>query len=103
MTEHGMGGWTKLPNGRYRVSLTMQDGKRVWRRARTLDDAKRVLRELRDTRAADLDPSSRTLAEWLRSWLRSLRDAKRQRIRPRTLDHYTLIVERHIIPALGGR
>jgi len=101
MGEHGTGGWTKLPDGRYRVTLTMPDGRRVWRRARSLKDAKRIRRELVAMREADLDPSSRTLAEWLRSWLTSLRDAKHQRVRPRTLDHYTLIVERHIIPALG--
>jgi integrase len=103
VTTHGMGGWTKLPNGRYRVHCTMTDGRRVWRRARTEKAAQKALDKLREARAADLDPSSRTLAEWLRSWLRSLRDAKHQRVRPRTLDHYTLIVERHIIPALGNR
>lgn len=103
MGEHGQGGVTELPDGRFRASITMPDGRRVWRRAKTRREAERERRKLVEMREADLDPSSRTLAEWLRSWLASLRDAKHQRVRPRTLDHYTLIVERHIIPALGGR
>lgn len=103
MGEHGQGGWTEYPKGsdRYRVSITMPDGRRIWRRATGKRARDKVLRDLREAREKDLDPSSLTLAEWLRSWLASLRDAKHQRIRPRTLDHYTLIVERHIIPALG--
>lgn len=104
MGEHGRG-WLSEPDakGRYRIAVTMADGRRVWRRAKNKRDAARVQRELIAAREADLDPSSRTLAEWLRSWLTSLRDAKHQRIRPGTLRHYTNVVEGHIIPALGSR
>jgi integrase len=69
--------------------------KERWRRA---EAAKRELLGLRE---AELDPSGQTLEVYLRAWIGSLRDDKRARIRPRTLDHYTLIVERHIIPTLG--
>lgn len=89
--------------GRYRIAVTMSDGRRVYRRAKDARTAERIRRELVSARELDLDPSRLTLADFLRSWLASLRDAKRQRVRPRTLDHYTLIVERHIIPALGKR
>lgn len=103
MGEHGMGGWVESPkgSGRYRVHCTMPAGRRVWRRATGKRERDRLLRDLREARDKDLDPSNLTLAEWLRSWLAA--EEKRGRIRPRTLDHYRLIVERHIIPNLGGR
>lgn len=101
MGEHGQGTRTQLPNGRWRIAVTMADGRRVWRRAKTEAEAKRIQRSLVEARELDLDPTRQTLAAWLRSWIASLRSAKRQRLAPRTLDHYEMIVERHIIPALG--
>lgn len=102
MGEHGLGTRTQLPNGRWRIAVTMADGRRVWRRAKTEAEAKRIQRSLVEARELDLDPTRQTLAGWLRSWIESLRSAKRQRLAPRTLDHYEMIVERHIIPALGS-
>lgn len=102
MGEHGTGTRTQLPNGRWRIAVTMADGRRVWRRAKTEAEAKRIQRSLVEARELDLDPTRQTLGAWLRSWIESLRDAKRQRLAPRTLDHYEMIVERHIIPALGS-
>jgi integrase len=92
-----------LPSGtkRWRVAVTMADGRRVWRTGRTPREAERKRKELVEARELDLDPTRQTLADYLRSWIKGLRDARNQRIRPRTLDHYTLVVERHIIPALG--
>lgn len=97
--EHGQGTIVRLPDGRYRVALTMADGKRVWRRARTDRQAERIRRELAEMRERDIDPTRLTLAAFLRSWIESLRDGRR--VAPRTLDHYAMIAERHIIPALG--
>lgn len=103
MGTHGQGSIVLERKGTYRVAVTMADGRRVYRRAPDAKAAEKIRRELVAARELDLDPSRLTLADFLRSWLASLRDARRQRVRPRTLDHYTLIVERHIIPALGGR
>lgn len=100
MGEHGAGTIVPLANGRYRIAVTMADGKRVWRRARTERQAQRVRDGLVEMRERDLDPTRQTLAGWLRSWISSLRDAKRQRLAPRTLEHYAMIVELHIIPGL---
>jgi len=99
--EHGTGTVVRLANGRYRIAVTMADGRRIWRRARGPREAERVRLQLVEMRELDLDPSRQTLGAWLRSWIESLRDAKRQRLAPRTLDHYAMIVERHIVPALG--
>ena len=107
MGAHGAGGWTILPNGSYRVSLTMPDGRRVWRRAPAAPgkkpdaNAKRILRDLVAMAEADLNPSSQTLTDFLRSWLASIRDAKHQRLGASTIDTYGTIIERHIIPSLG--
>lgn len=60
---------------RWRVAVTMADGHRVWRTAHSLREAERIA---------------------------GLRSARTARVRPTTLDHYALIVERHIIPALGS-
>jgi integrase len=80
----------------------MADGRRVWRTAHSQREADRIRRQLVEARELDLDPTRQTLEGYLRSWISGLRSARHQRIRPRTLDHYALIVERHIIPALGG-
>lgn len=87
---------------RWRVVVTMPDGHRVWRRAASPREAERIRRQLVEARELDLDPTRQTLEGWLRSWIAGLRSARHQRIRPRTLDHYEMIVERHIIPALGS-
>jgi hypothetical protein len=107
---YGDGTITKRSDGRLQVTVNV-GGKRRFamvpaRLVRTDPKAARrkaeeLRRELVDKRDAGIEPSSQTLTVFLRSWVDGLRDAKRQRVRPRTLDHYALIVERHIIPALG--
>lgn len=106
MGLHGQGTVARVPQPdgttRYKIAVTMADGHRVWRRARTPRDAERIRKQLVEMRELELDPTRQTLGDFLRSWIASLRDARNARVRPRTLDHYTLIVERHIIPALGS-
>lgn len=98
--EKGQGTVVPIKNGtRFRIAVTMADGHRVWRTARTPREAERIRRQLVEARELDLDPTRQTLADYLRSWMKSMRDGRR--VRPRTLDHYRLVVERHIIPALG--
>ena len=94
---------SKTPAGadRWRIAVTMADGRRVWRTARTPKEAERIRRALVDARELDLDPTRQTLADYLRSWITSLRSARNQRVRPRTLDVYESTVELHIISGLG--
>lgn len=109
--EHDRGTITKRSDGRLQVAVTWEDGSRRYRYvparlARSdpraaMRAAEKLRDELIDQRDRELEPSRLTVAEWLRSWIASLRDAKRARVRPRTLDHYAMIVERHIVPALG--
>jgi integrase len=97
----GQGTIVPISGNRWRIAVTMADGRRVWRTARSERQAERVRLALVEARELDLDPTRQTLADYLRSWIAGLRDAKVQRVRPRTLDHYALIVEKHIIPTLG--
>jgi integrase len=95
---------TKTPKGadRWRVAVTMADGRRVWRTAKTPREAERIRRQLVEARELDLDPTRQTLAAFLRSWIAGLRDARNRRVKPRTLETYTAVVEQHVIPALGA-
>ena len=104
---YGDGSIVRRSDGRLQVSVTI-DGRRRYRMVPRMADpkaqqrkAEEALAKLRERRAAGLDPSDQRTAVFLRSWLESLDDARHARVRPRTRDHYRLIVERHIIPALG--
>lgn len=106
---YGDGGITKRKDGRLQVAVVV-DGRRLYamvpkrltgREARKR--AEQLRAELVAKREAGLDPSGQTVEVFLRSWIEGLHDARNQRVRPRTLDHYRLVVERHLIPALGDR
>lgn len=106
--RHGDGGVTKRADGRLQVSITLTTGRRIYRTIPRLTDpkrqkelAERARRELVTMREAELDPAGQTLADYLRSWLRSMADARNARIRPNTLIGYTTIAELHLIPVLG--
>lgn len=86
---------------RVRVAVTMADGRRVWRTLPNDREAERELARLILARELDLDPTRQTLGDFLRSWIGSQRDAKRRRIRDRTLIGYERIIERAILPELG--
>jgi integrase len=67
----------------------------------TKSDARKVLTEAlheHDT-GIDVDPGKLTVAEYLRRWLR---DYAAHNVAPSTLARYDGIVERHLIPQLGG-
>lgn len=101
MGKHGAGSIVTRKHGPPYHATLIVGGRRIYRYAQTEAQAKVELAELVRQRDLDLDPTRLTVAEWLRSWIQGLRDAKNQRVRPRTLTHYTLIVERHCIPNLG--
>jgi integrase len=112
MGQHGDGTITARRDGRLQVAVTMLDRRREFAYVpkslvrRDPKAAARMAERLRDEllerRDAELEPGRQTLAAYLRSWLTSLEQAKRRKVRPRTLEHYRLIVEAHIIPALGS-
>lgn len=101
MGKHGQGTISRRKDGRYQVRVTMAGGRRVTTYARSPEEAERERQRLVEARELDVDPTRQTVADFLHSWLGSLREAHHRRLRPRTLDHYELIVRLHIIPTLG--
>lgn len=102
MGRHGAGSIVRRKHGPPYHATLIVGGRRVYRYASTPEEAALELAELHRLRKLDLDPTRQTVADFLRSWITGLRDARHQRVRPRTLEHYALIVEQHIVPALGG-
>ena len=99
----GQGTITAIPASpagvkRWRIAVTMADGRRVWRTAHSPREAERIRLQLVEARERDLDPSRLTLADFLRGWV----DGMTARVRPRTQAHYRTITEVHIIPKLGS-
>jgi integrase len=43
-----------------------------------------------------------TVEQWLNDWLRA-KEAGAKTMRPRTLEHYRLVVDKHIVPAIGPK
>ncbi len=94
--------------GSWQVTVDLgKDPMTGWRRRRFLPvkgtkrDADRALAEAihqRDT-GIDVSPGKLTVADYLRRWLR---DYAAQSVTASTLERYTSIVERHLIPALGS-
>lgn len=109
---YGDGSIVQRRDGRLEVAVLV-DGRRVRRyvgKALVSRDPKAAMKRaeklrqgLLERREAGIDPAGQTLEVYLRSWIEGLADARHARVRPRTLDHYRLVVERHIIPALGQR
>lgn len=106
--DYGSGTIAERRPGRWLITIESgrdpQTGKRERRRfsvSGTRRDAQKALREAlqqRDsgTRAA---PDKITLGEWLTAWL--ARHQAEGHIGPKSHDRYRVIIQRHLIPALG--
>jgi integrase len=101
MGKRGQGSITERPNGLLMISIRLEGGRRVFRYTRDRKEAERIRDELVELRETDGDPTRLTIEAFLREWIGSLTGAKHQRLAPKTLDHYSQIVDDHIIPALG--
>ena len=92
----------KLSSGRYQARYTSPDGvrHRAPRSFATKAEASRWLASSENDLAAgtwtDPDAARVALDVYARGWLRA-----RPNLRPRTIDLYESLLERHIIPALG--
>ena len=98
-SPHGDGG-IRTRRGGFEVRLWI-DGRRVSRWARTEREAKRLLAELRQTRAVggSVEDARITVAEYLSQWLA----AARPDLSPRTYDRYEQLVRLHLAPAFKRR
>ena len=86
-------------DGKWVASVTMPDGRRKSASARSKSEAVAELRRLIEHRdRATVDPRRLRVGPFLRQWIDSLED-----LAPSTLRQHRMIVERHLIPALGAR
>ena len=92
----------KLPSGRYQARYTSPDGvrHRAPRSFATKAEASRWLAASENDLArgtwTDPDAARVALDAYTRGWLKA-----RPNLRPRTIDLYDLLLERHILPAFG--
>lgn len=110
MGSHGQGTIVPLPNGRYRIAVTMADGRRVWRRARSAKEAERERRRgcsgrgcgvcvMRGTSGSEArQPRAEPFSErHVQAWLDADGAA------PRTVHHHRAVLRRALNVALRQR
>ncbi|MHB8613557.1 MAG: site-specific integrase [Candidatus Dormibacteraceae bacterium] len=88
------------------ADLGIVDGKRKRQTVYGLkqkDVVERLNDLLRDHKHGVLPISGRlTVSEWLATWLRA-KEMGSKTIRPRTIEHYRLVVDKHIVPVIGQK
>jgi integrase len=94
-------GSVRQQGGRWEARFYGPDGMRRSLYARTEREAERALRRaLAQVDAGQAPaPEKLTVADYLTSWLET---TARPRLRPRTFDSYAMIVNRHLVAALGS-
>jgi integrase len=95
---HGEGSVYRLPSGKWRGRVSVS-GRRLSKTARTqreiLDWIKSI--NVQVERGLTYDRAQVTLGEYLISWLAS----KQKAVRPATYNHYEILVNKYLVPALG--
>ncbi len=97
---HGEGSIQQLPNRRWRGWLTLPDGRRVSRQARTKGELLQWMNETRASVAQGIMPTQPTailVRDWLDYWL----ETKAHSIEPKTYHIYEVTIRLHIVPELG--
>jgi integrase len=99
--DAGQGAIDELPSGRYRARYRAPDGKRVTRTFTTRADANAWLGDehaaVRRGTWISPDAGQILLQDYAREWLEGRTD-----LRPTTLAKYSHLLERHVLPTLGG-
>ena len=99
--KHGEGSITERKDGRFQVAITLEDGSRKTLYRKNYKDAETALQkarsELKEGMLA-IGPQQK-LKEYLEYWLEDVHKAK---IRPGTYQSYRIILNNHLIPALGN-
>src|SRR5262245_15905928 len=90
---------------RYIVSFTRPDGRRGWRSAKTLREARALRAQLMaDVSRGEFQEASRlTLRAYANTWLETYSGRTGRGVRSATLDKYRSDLERHVLPVLGQR
>jgi integrase len=94
---HNEGTYYQLPNGKWRVQVTI-DGKRIGHvgtRTECRKWAEDILGQI--DKGLTFEGTRKTLSEFFDEWLKSARPS----LRPRTWDQYDQVARKYIIPELG--
>ena len=94
MRRKGSGSIYLRRDGRWAAAV-QRNGRRIFRYARTREEAEALLAEL----LSIVDPGMPTLARFARQWL----ELRRMEIRPSTWDHYERLLRVHILPSIGSK
>lgn len=116
-TRRTFGRIRKLPSGRYQAAYTGPDG-RVHSASNTfaakidaegwLSERRREIdRELWSAPATDTETKAKrqrdlTFGEFSETWLQT-RQVKGRPLRPRTREHYQLLLDKHLLPVFGSK
>lgn len=87
-------------DGLYRAALVLPNGRRRYFYGRTKTEARRKLNDAKAQLAQGLPVAATVrVSRFLETWLE---EVAKQKVRPRTYDHYELYVHHYLIPELGG-
>lgn len=97
--SHGEGTISQLPSGSWRGRVFI-DGKRL---TKTSPNKKEIINWLRTTteqvkQGLTYDSARVTIGDYLKRWLAG----KKNSVRPGTFEHYHILIEKYLTPALGG-
>jgi integrase len=97
---NGEGSVYHVSNGDFwRAAITLDDGRRLSRKAKTEREANRLLRQMQAEREQGrLITQRMTVATFIERWLEN---TARQRVRPSTFECYQHKLKTHILPTLG--
>lgn len=95
----GEGTIQQLPSGNWRAQLSV-GGKRISHTAKTRRECQTWIRRVAGQveRGLTYDRSRVSLGDYLASWLAG----QASQLRPSTLAHYTILIEKFLLPAAGG-
>ena len=99
--KHGEGSITERKDGRFQVSISLEDGSRKTIYRKNYKDAETALQKARNelNEGTLVTGPQQKLKEYLEYWLEDVHKAK---IRVSTYESYRIILNNHLIPALGN-
>jgi integrase len=96
---HGEGSIHQRKDGRYQISISLQNGKRKTYYAKNKKEALEKLRQAQNEQQQGtlVEGPDQTLEQFLWDWLK----IHKQSVRPRSYERYEAIIRLHLVPTLG--
>jgi integrase len=96
---HGEGSIHQRKDGRYQISISLENGKRKTYYAKTKKEALEKLRQVQHEQQQGMlvEGPEQMLEQFLWDWLK----IHKQSVRPRSYERYEAIIRLHLVPTLG--